>query len=443
MATRTTSLHAHFLPPLSRFGVYFGATTETTIIVESNNKIGGTGAFVPGIPSSKNRPVLPFAFFVNTRWEANILQSAWCNFLNALETMPPYTTTNGTTVEDVGQSPTTSPFIAEFRRLRFDQVFDDILQNAKPIFALPYAHYPGLYVYEDAARLSVQNCPPGFRDYNLVTDSFATAMEAMMTNGFDRARGRGWRLRIRTYNWNIPYDVVGGPPYPLPPGQEPLLLPGPFVAPGTSEWQEPSISSSPYESPAGTPRRVAGASQPPIPSSPQLSRRLFDITPAPSPSRVLSQQPSSQPSPSRVLSQQASSQPSPVSSRPSPAKSRIAEYPALKTLPDNLRRLVIAFYPRNIPEAVDLFRDAQEYGNFNDAMLDMNNHLPPFITSPQFVFALSFLFENGRARRTMTPTSAPSEDEDRLTVCPGPSFVRGSSPLAKADNVVQARRLAD
>ncbi|KIY60862.1 hypothetical protein CYLTODRAFT_495483, partial [Cylindrobasidium torrendii FP15055 ss-10] len=390
-----------FLPPLARFAAYLGRTTEATYVVESTDCSGSSGAFMPSISSANTRTPLPFAFYVRTREQAQVLCNTWCDFLNTVDPFPLYTVSGGTTVFDVGASHETSPLIVEFCRLGFDKIFDDILQNSKPIFALPYCQYPGLYINEDAARLAVQNCAHNYRGYNLVTNSFATAFETVMCNSYCRPRGAAWRVDTVPYDFCIPSSIVGGPLYPLPPVQPPLPVPGAFVVGSSpSGWHTPSISSSPFVSPVATPRRDASPAHASQSASQQdTSRRLFTITPAmntPASSPVKTPKPLPSPCDAADLS-------SPTRSSP---RSRLHEHTGLKTLPENLRRLLPAFYPNNLDEAIQLFREAQDYDDLNAATSDMVADLPPFISAAQFIYGLSYIFETGRSRRVLASAEA-------------------------------------
>ncbi|KIY62055.1 hypothetical protein CYLTODRAFT_476148 [Cylindrobasidium torrendii FP15055 ss-10] len=471
---------AQLKAPLAEYAAYLGVTVDTTTIVKSNGKTG-THAFLPTIQSSRLRHPFPYAIYLKTFDDANLLCNLWIDFLEKAVPFPLLEVGGGTTVAAIGGSSQTSPVIEKFCDLGFDAKFDCALQHCKPIFALPYSQYPGLYIHEyvsrlpappmlttsprDAARLSVQGCAARFRPYNIVTNSFATAFEAILCNAWESNRPRSWRKELVSYDFALSDDTFGGPLAPLPPHQHPLPPPGPLVDPHT--WEEPCISSSPFPSPAATPSRQPShqaaiirtpshtPSCTPVSSPKGIACRLFDTGSAPKTSpRIF---PEASPSRNRLLTPSRATSPlvevtyafpAPRSPAPaylaqpastlsvhdeakSPLRQAASEGSALarvltksesEPLPDDLCRLISAFFSDHVTEAMDIFAAARRYKNFSLACTNVIPHLPRWMTLQQFTYCLEFIFDSGdpipaksshRKARESSRTLAGTEDKSR------------------------------
>ncbi|KIY60944.1 hypothetical protein CYLTODRAFT_447880, partial [Cylindrobasidium torrendii FP15055 ss-10] len=138
-----------FEPPLAPFAAYLGMTVETTTIVESNGR-QGTSAFEPALSTTRQRHPFPFAIYFKTKDDANAICNLWADFLEHAQSFPRLEVNGGTTVEAIANSPQTSPVLTTLHELGYATKFDKVLENCKPIFALPYAQYPGLYIHDPA-----------------------------------------------------------------------------------------------------------------------------------------------------------------------------------------------------------------------------------------------------------------------------------------------------
>ncbi|KIY62545.1 hypothetical protein CYLTODRAFT_458892 [Cylindrobasidium torrendii FP15055 ss-10] len=423
-------------PPLAGFAAYLGTTTATTSVVQSNG-MAGDKAFSPLITTSRLRQAFPVALYFKTFAEASTICGVWVDFLEEAQPFPQLTVHGATTVVEIAGSPQKSPLLVKLEELGYDRKFDQVLQNCKPIFALPYSQYPGLYIDEDAARLSVQGCAARFRRYNIVTNSFATAFEAILRNSYDAHRTRDWHQQIVHYNFCLPDDVLGGKLIPLPPTQAPLPLPGPLVD-ISHGWEEPYISSSPFVTPVATPSRrtaheIVSPRTPgrtPAVSSQGLASRLFDasnpaqtahrVSPQPSDSRSTSSTPTRTTStfvgaahrPSTPLARVSQAQ-TPSSS---PSRSHVTQHPKLTSLPEPLRRLIVAFFPDDIRNATLIFAEAQSYENANSACSHVLTELPAWMSVKQFMFGLSYIFDSGNPideAQVHTAGNRSSQDESR------------------------------
>lgn len=103
---------------------------------------------LPTIATTNKRHPFPFAIYVKTRADANLLCEIWADFLDNAQPFPRLTVHGGTSVFDIASSNETSPVVMKLRATGHAEKFDEALQHCKPIFALPYAQYPGLYVDE-------------------------------------------------------------------------------------------------------------------------------------------------------------------------------------------------------------------------------------------------------------------------------------------------------